>query len=41
VLAIAPRKRAALRAHWLDAAIVVTTIPIYGRLLSAASSSRS
>jgi voltage-gated potassium channel len=36
VLWIAPRKRAALRAHWLDAAIVVVTIPFYGRLLSSA-----
>jgi voltage-gated potassium channel len=35
VLAVAPRKRAALRAHWLDAAIVVVTVPAYGRLLSS------
>jgi voltage-gated potassium channel len=35
VLTVAPRKRAALRAHWLDAAIVVTTVPLYGRLLSS------
>jgi voltage-gated potassium channel len=35
VLIVAPRKRAALRAHWLDAAIVVVTIPAYGRLLSS------
>ena len=27
VLVVAPRKRAALRAHWLDAAIVVVTFP--------------
>jgi voltage-gated potassium channel len=35
VLAVADRKRAALRAHWLDAVIVVLTIPAYGRLLSS------
>ena len=35
VLTVAPRKRAALRAHWLDVAIVVVTIPLYGRLLSS------
>src|SRR5258707_9155290 len=34
-LAFAPRKKAALRAHWLDAAIVVVTIPAYDRLLSS------
>ena len=35
VLVVAPRKLAALRAHWLDALIVVVTAPIYGRLLSS------
>jgi voltage-gated potassium channel len=35
ILLVAPRKRAALRAHWLDAAIVVVTVPAYGRLLSS------
>ena len=35
ILIVAPRKRAALRAHWLDAAVVVVTIPAYGRLLSS------
>ena len=35
VLWVAPRKRAALRAHWLDVAIVLVTIPFYGRLLSS------
>jgi voltage-gated potassium channel len=35
VLVVAPRKRAALRAHWLDVAIVVVTLPAYGRLLSS------
>lgn len=34
ILFVAPRKRAALRAHWLDAAIVVVTVPAYGRFLS-------
>src|SRR5689334_2882691 len=35
VLIVAPRKWAALRAHWLDAAVVVVTVPLYGRLLSS------
>jgi voltage-gated potassium channel len=35
ILAVAPRKRAALRAHWLDVAIVIVTVPAYGRLLSS------
>jgi voltage-gated potassium channel len=34
VLVVAQRKRAALRAHWLDAAIVVLTIPLLGPALS-------
>ena len=34
VLAYAPRKRAALRAHWLDVAIVVLTIPLLGQALA-------
>jgi voltage-gated potassium channel len=33
VLVVARRKKAALRAHWLDAAIVVVTIPLLGPLL--------
>jgi voltage-gated potassium channel len=40
ILAVAPRKRAALRAHWLDVAIVVVTVPIYGALLSSLRSVR-
>ena len=32
---VAPRKWAALRAHWVDAAIVLVTVPLYGRLLSS------
>jgi voltage-gated potassium channel len=35
VLCVAPAKRRALRAHWLDAAIVVVTVPLYGALLSS------
>ena len=35
VLVVAPRKKAALRAHWLDVAIVVVSVPFYGRLLSS------
>jgi voltage-gated potassium channel len=34
VLVVAPRKKAALRAHWLDVAIVVLTIPLLGKALS-------
>jgi voltage-gated potassium channel len=35
VLSVASHKRAALRAHWLDAALVVVSLPAYGRLLSS------
>jgi voltage-gated potassium channel len=35
ILVVADRKRAALRSHWLDVAIVVLTIPFWGRLLSS------
>ena len=35
VLLVAPARRRALRAHWLDAAIVVVTVPLYGVLLSS------
>jgi hypothetical protein len=35
VLIVAPRKRAALRAHWLDVAIVAVTAPLYGQILSS------
>src|SRR5829696_6472046 len=35
VLTVAPRKRAALRAHWLDTAIVFVTIPLYSELLAS------
>src|SRR5215204_6170860 len=34
VLVYAQRKRAALRAHWLDVAIVVLTIPLLGKALA-------
>src|ERR1043166_4764350 len=35
VLLVAPRKAAALRAHWLDSAIVVVTPPVFGKFLSS------
>ncbi len=35
VVAVAPRKAAALRAHWLDVAIVLLTVPALGSFLSA------
>jgi voltage-gated potassium channel len=35
VLTVAERKQAAVRAHWLDLAVVVLTVPLLGRLLSA------
>lgn len=35
MLIVATRKKAALRAHWLDAAIVVLTIPLLGPVLSS------
>jgi voltage-gated potassium channel len=35
ILRVAPRNRQALRAHWLDVAIVLVTIPLYGRLLAS------
>ncbi len=35
VLIVAQRKGAALRAHWLDVAIVVLTIPLFGKFLSS------
>jgi voltage-gated potassium channel len=34
ILVVARRKKAALRAHWLDVGIVVLTIPLLGPLLS-------
>jgi hypothetical protein len=35
ILVGAPRKAAALRAHWLDAVIVVVTTPLFGSFLSS------
>jgi voltage-gated potassium channel len=35
ILVVAPRKASALRAHWLDAVIVVVTSPILGAFLSS------
>lgn len=34
VLVVASRRKAALRAHWLDVAIVVLTIPLLGKALA-------
>lgn len=35
IFVVARRRSAALRAHWLDVALVVLTIPMWGRLLSS------
>jgi voltage-gated potassium channel len=35
VVIVATRRKAALRAHWLDVAIVVLTIPLFGQLLAS------
>jgi voltage-gated potassium channel len=35
VLIVATRKKAALRAHWLDVAIVLLTVPLFGELLAS------
>jgi voltage-gated potassium channel len=35
ILTVAPRKAAALRAHWLDVAIIVLTAPLFGRFLAS------
>jgi voltage-gated potassium channel len=35
VLVVATRKGAALRAHWLDVAIVALTIPLFGQFLAS------
>jgi voltage-gated potassium channel len=35
VLIVAQRKRAALRAHWLDTALVLVSVPFYGQILSS------
>ena len=35
ILVVAPRKPAALRAHWLDAAVVVVTIPLFTAFLAS------
>jgi voltage-gated potassium channel len=32
---VAPRKAAALKAHWLDVVIIVVTAPLFGRLLAS------
>lgn len=35
ILIVARRRKAALRAHWLDVAVVALTVPLYGQLLSS------
>src|SRR5262249_17334437 len=35
ILVVARRKWAALRAHWLDAALVVVSVPVYPRFLQS------
>jgi voltage-gated potassium channel len=35
ILRVAPRKAAALRAHWLDVTIIAVTAPPFGRFLSS------
>ena len=35
ILIVAPRKAAALAAHWLDAVIVVVTVPVFTTFLSS------
>jgi voltage-gated potassium channel len=35
ILTVAPRKAAALRAHWLDELIIVLTAPLFGRFLAS------
>jgi voltage-gated potassium channel len=40
ILAVAPRKMAAVRAHWLDVAIVAVTIPFYAAWLTSLRSVR-
>ncbi len=40
ILTVAPRKAAAASAHWLDVAIVLVTVPLYGEALSSIRSIR-
>jgi voltage-gated potassium channel len=35
ILVAAPRKQAALRAHWLDPVVVVVTTPLFGKFLAS------
>src|SRR5262249_34544228 len=35
ILVVAQRKAAALRAHWLDGAVVLVTAPLFGQFLSS------
>jgi voltage-gated potassium channel len=40
ILVVAPRKMAAVRAHWLDVAIVFVTLPVYTQWLTSLRSAR-
>jgi voltage-gated potassium channel len=40
ILIVAKRKTAALRAHWLDVAVVVFTIPLFSQLLASLRAAR-
>lgn len=35
ILTVAPRKKAALKAHWLDVLIIMVTSPLFGRFLAS------
>jgi voltage-gated potassium channel len=35
ILTVAPRKKSALKAHWLDVLIIVLTAPLFGRFLAS------
>jgi len=35
ILAVAPRRKAALRAHWLDVTVIVLTVPLVNGLLAS------
>ncbi len=35
IFAVAPKKRAAARAHWLDELVVVVTVPLFGKFLAS------
>src|SRR3954452_12659972 len=35
IFTVAERRRAALKAHWLEIGVVVLTVPVFGRLLAS------